>query len=306
MRSSSSRSSSRAACSSNVPDVELQVIGRRLSVDVADAEVRDWITRFWDFPATAAVLDAAFDIRVVVGRSSESPDLVLESPEGTVTLTLTAASSSPDGAEFRCSGALIGLVGEPFRAWRHVYRALAEAMAASGLLLLHTAVVARGGRTLALCAPSGVGKSTTAMIAAARGWTPLAEDIAWLDPVSLIVVGADRHISLREPSLPVLAELHPHVDAVRSGGVKTEVGYDSLGGRCWTATLTDVVDLRRDERVPSAWSDLDRARTVMTLLQATGVPALATNRDSRGAHLAAIASRVRGRRLVIGSTPLPL
>ena len=179
-------------------------------------------------------------------------------------------------------------------------------MSASGVILLHAAVITRGERTMALCAPSGVGKSTTAMAATASGWTPLAEDLAWLDPATLLILGGDRRINLREPSLTILDELHPGIDPGRPGRLKYEVSYDELGGRVWTSTLTDVVDLRRDNGATSAWTDLDRAETVMTLLRSTGAPALAANRDRLSAQLARVAQRLRGSRLVIGSTPLPL
>jgi hypothetical protein len=274
--------------------VELQVLGRHLVVDVDDEQVVEWIGDHWDFPATAQALDAEFTIEVTAGRSSASPDLTVDEPEGVVTLTLTG------------DGAVIGIVGTPFRAWNPLYRTITEAILASGVILLHAAVITRGDRTLALCAPSGVGKSTTAMAAAASGWTPIAEDLAWLDPTTLGIFGGDRRINLREPSLRVLGELHPGIDPGRPGRLKYEVSYDQLGGRVWTSTLTDVVDLRRDLDAASAWTDLDRAETVMTLLRSTGVPALAGNRDRLSATIGSVARQLRGSRLLIGSTPLPL
>jgi hypothetical protein len=159
---------------------------------------------------------------------------------------------------------------------------------------------------MALCAPSGVGKSTTAMAAASSGWTLLAEDLAWLDPTTLLILGGDRHVNLREASLPILSGLHPGIHPGRHGGLKYEVSYDDLGGRTWSSVLTDVVDLRRDDRASSAWTDLGRAEAVMTLLGATGVPALAVNREQRSGQLGSVAERVRASRLLIGSTPLPL
>ena len=135
-------------------------------------------------------------------------------------------------------------------------------------------------------------------------WGPVAD--SRFDPATLLVVGSDRRINLRESSLAVLGQLHPGVDPGRPGGDKYRVDYDQLGGRVWTSTLTDVVDLRRDSGVASAWTELDRAETVMTLLGATGAPALAANRDWLSQQLAAIAPRLRGSRLLIGSTPLPL
>lgn len=274
--------------------MELRVLGRRLVVHVDDDDVLQWIAEYWDFPATSRALDAVFTIEVTTGRSSASPDLTFDDPDGVVTLTLTG------------DGAAIGMIGSPFRAWTQLYQAIAEAMSASGVLLLHAAVINRGERTMALCAPSGVGKSTTAMVAVAHGWSPIAEDLAWLDPITLSILGSDRRINLREPSLEVLNTLHPGIEPIRPAGLKYRVDYDQLGGRIWCSTLTDVVDLRRDKGAESTWTELDRAATVMTLLRSTGAPALAANRDRLGAQLASIAQRVCGSRLLIGSTPLPL
>jgi hypothetical protein len=77
-----------------------------------------------------------------------------------------------------------------------LYLALCESLRASGLLPLHAAVVVRDGRATALCGPSGVGKSTTLLTALHAGWTPLAEDLSWLDPASLTLHGWDRGVRL--------------------------------------------------------------------------------------------------------------
>ncbi|GGQ93249.1 hypothetical protein [Deinococcus ruber] len=79
--------------------------------------------------------------------------------------------------------------------------ALTEAGRASGLLPLHAAVLSRNGRAVAVSGASGTGKSTAALRLMAAGWSLVAEDSAWLDPVTRRVAGADQGIRVFESSL---------------------------------------------------------------------------------------------------------
>ncbi|ULH16065.1 hypothetical protein MF271_05375 [Deinococcus sp. KNUC1210] len=79
--------------------------------------------------------------------------------------------------------------------------ALTEVGRASGLLPLHAAVLSRDGRAVAISGASGAGKSTAALRLMAAGWSLVAEDSAWLDPVTRRVAGADQGIRVFEASL---------------------------------------------------------------------------------------------------------
>jgi ABC-type nitrate/sulfonate/bicarbonate transport system ATPase subunit len=61
--------------------------------------------------------------------------------------------------------------------------------------------VVRDGEATALTAQSGTGKTTTLLRLIAAGWTPLAEDLAWLDPDSLTLYGWDRGIRLWQETI---------------------------------------------------------------------------------------------------------
>ena len=79
--------------------------------------------------------------------------------------------------------------------------ALTEAGRASGLLPLHAAVLVREGRAVAISGVSGAGKSTAALRLMAAGWALVAEDSAWLDPITRRVAGADQGLRVFESSL---------------------------------------------------------------------------------------------------------
>ncbi|WP_424952190.1 hypothetical protein [Deinococcus sp.] len=84
--------------------------------------------------------------------------------------------------------------------------AFTEVQRAAGLLPLHASVLSRGGlsrggQTVAVSGPSGAGKSTAALRLLGRGWQLVAEDWAWLDPVSGQLLGWDSGLRLRPESL---------------------------------------------------------------------------------------------------------
>lgn len=177
-----------------------------------------------------------------------------------------------------------------------LYLALNEALRASGLIPLHAAILTRDGLATALVAPSGTGKSTTLLRAIAAGYTPLAEDLSWLDPETFTIYGWDRGIRLWpatiERLLPQLADAPWTTDA----DGKLFLEYSVLGApRHPMAMLKSVIRLERDRNRPGAESGtlrplcdpaqpsprlapLDPYTAVRTLWEATGVPLLPTTR----------------------------
>ncbi len=73
-------------------------------------------------------------------------------------------------------------------------------------LILHAAVLERGGRALVLPAPPGSGKSTLCAALALSGWRLLSDELALIDPASLHVHAVPRPISLKNVSIEVIRE----------------------------------------------------------------------------------------------------
>lgn len=78
------------------------------------------------------------------------------------------------------------------------------AVRAHQYLLIHAAVLERGGRALLLCGASGAGKSTLCAAAVLRGWRLLSDEITIVRPRDGLVVPLPRPISLKNASIEVI------------------------------------------------------------------------------------------------------
>jgi HprK-related kinase A len=92
-------------------------------------------------------------------------------------------------------------------------------------LLLHSAVVERGGRALLLPGRPGAGKSTLAAGLVLRGWRLLSDEVAIVPPGTTDVVPAPRPVGLKDGSIDVVrrfdggAVLGPSTPGTRKGTV---------------------------------------------------------------------------------------
>lgn len=76
-------------------------------------------------------------------------------------------------------------------------------------LLIHSAVVERGGRAVILPAPPGSGKSTLCAALALRGWRLLSDELTRLDPDTLLAHALARPINLKNASIDVIRRFQP-------------------------------------------------------------------------------------------------
>lgn len=90
-------------------------------------------------------------------------------------------------------------------------------------LIIHAAVVERGGRALVLPAPPGSGKSTLCAALVARGWRLLSDELAMIDADTRDIVPLPRPISLKNDSIAVMANFWPE-------GRMSPVVHDTLKG----------------------------------------------------------------------------
>ena len=81
-------------------------------------------------------------------------------------------------------------------------------------LILHAAVLERGGRALILPAPSGSGKSTLCAGLLFSGWRLLSDELAMICPTEGNLVPNPRPVSLKNESIEVMRRFAP---AVRFG-----------------------------------------------------------------------------------------
>lgn len=79
-------------------------------------------------------------------------------------------------------------------------------------LVLHAAVIERGGRAAILPAPPGSGKSTLTAALVQRGWRLLSDELTLIDPETGLVHGLARPVSLKNSSLPLLRAWAPQAE----------------------------------------------------------------------------------------------
>ena len=95
---------------------------------------------------------------------------------------------------------------------------------------IHGACVARGGRGVLLCGPSGAGKTSLAYFCARQGWTYISDNESWLVRSSEpLLVGNPRRLRFREDASRLFPELNgrqaaPHA----SGKLSIEVAAPDL------------------------------------------------------------------------------
>ncbi len=76
-------------------------------------------------------------------------------------------------------------------------------------LILHAAVLERGGKALVLPAPSGSGKSTLCAALMFHGWRLLSDELAMICPHQVNLVPNPRPVSLKNESIGILSRLVP-------------------------------------------------------------------------------------------------
>jgi HprK-related kinase A len=76
-------------------------------------------------------------------------------------------------------------------------------------LIIHAAVVEKGGRALLLPAPPGSGKSTLCAGLVHRGWRLLSDELALVDMDSGLVRGMARPVNLKNQSINVIRRFAP-------------------------------------------------------------------------------------------------
>ena len=92
-------------------------------------------------------------------------------------------------------------------------------------LIVHAAVLERGGRALILPSPSGSGKSTLcAGLVFGGGWRLLSDELALIDPARGHVVPLPRPVSLKNQSIDVMREFAP-------AALFGEVVHETVKGR---------------------------------------------------------------------------
>jgi hypothetical protein len=112
------------------------------------------------------------------------------------------------------------------------------------VVMVHSALVARGGSGVMLCGPSAAGKSTLAYACARAGWTLLSDDCASLLPDSAerIALGRPRQARFRPDAPQLFPELEGYLVRARpTGKLAFEVDTALLGIRTADRAPVDAI-----------------------------------------------------------------
>jgi hypothetical protein len=153
-------------------------------------------------------------------------------------------------------------------------------------LVIHAAVIARGGLAVVLPAPSGSGKSTLcAGLVYGGGWRLLSDELALVDPASGEVTPLARPVSLKNASIDVIrrfapqAALSPVVHDTQKGSVAhLQAPADSVRRAAEPARPRWVVLPRYEAGAKAVLAPLPRGQAFMQLADS------AFNYDLHGAE----------------------
>ena len=140
-------------------------------------------------------------------------------------------------------------------------------------LVVHAAVLERGGRALILPAPSGSGKSTLCAALAFNGWRLLSDELALLDPVRGTVTAMPRPISLKNQSIDVIRSFAPRAifgpivhETLKGSVAHVRPPADALARSAEVAVPAWIVSPRYVADEDARLEPLPKARAFMTLV----------------------------------------
>lgn len=139
-------------------------------------------------------------------------------------------------------------------------------------LILHSAVLERGGRALILPAPPGSGKSTLCAALMLNGWRLLSDELTLIDLVTGDIEPLPRPVSLKNASIDIIAALAP-------GARFTRPAHDTTKGTISHLRPSADSIARDDEAATPAWLVFPKWQS--------GAPALLTPRPKAQAFMEA-------------------
>lgn len=299
------------------------VLGRALRARRVPPALRAWLDEHWRRPEHA-LPPHPFALSLDCVESGGAP-AALEGQAVRATMPGFELAWRNEGStwEWREGGAGVRLelesAGARIRVWGAaeptpdglvaIHLALCEAVRASGLLPVHGAAAvppgARDGVTTFL-GRSGIGKSTTLLRLMRAGWTPIAEDLCWVEPETLTLYGWDRGVHLWPGTLEAFL---PELDGDRwrpGPDGKLFLAYDDLGAATSRrGTLARLALLARAPADAAGWEPLAAPEAVRALWEAVGVPLSPAARSAAAAWIGSALKRIPVHRLGLGTTALP-
>ena len=141
-------------------------------------------------------------------------------------------------------------------------------------LIVHAAVIEKGGRAVLLPAPPGSGKSTLCAGLVSRGWRLLSDELTLVDPATGMAHGMARPINLKNASIDVIQAFWPDAemtapvhDTAKGTVALVRPPVESVRRVGETALPRWIVFPRWVADAPAEFKALSKARTCLTLAE---------------------------------------
>jgi len=145
---------------------------------------------------------------------------------------------------------------------------------ANQYLILHGAVVEKGGHAIIMAGPPGCGKSTLCAGLVVRGWRLLSDELALITPKDGQLTALPRPVSLKNQSIHVLRDFAPHMtigrecaDTAKGVVAHMKVPGDSVVRAHERAIPTWVIRPRYDRGTPAKLQGRSKAQTFMYVVK---------------------------------------
>jgi len=304
--------------------IELSILGHRCRATNAPPAIEAWLRHCWQSTRPAwsdAAIDATFLTTPPWTRAPTYEDVDITALDGA---TLSWLRHGPRCWSTRnaSAGVELTLFGHRacIRAWDAewsklpradratstllaLHVAMCEALRGRGLVPLHAAVIARGGRATALVGRAGVGKSSTLIAALEAGWAPIAEDFAWLDPVTRQVFAwsGERGVRLRPDGLRRVPSSWSSAAWREERDGKLLLAYNQIPlPRLESAELTRIALIDRDASRATAFEPMSAREAARAFWESAGVPLCRLNREVFARRVPTLISDLEWMRLTLG------
>jgi hypothetical protein len=312
----------------NAPSsIELSILGTRCRATGAPPAIEAWLRHCWQSTRPSrsdAAIEATFSTAPPWRSTPAYGDVEITALDG-VTLSWLRHGARYWSTRNAGAGVELTLFGrracirvwdagwiEPPRADRPtstllaLHVAICEALRARGLVPLHAAVIARDGRATALVGHAGVGKSSTLIAAMEAGWAPIAEDFAWLDPVTRQVFGwsGERGVRLSPDGLRRLSSPWSSAAWREERDGKLLLAYNQIPVpllEC--AQLTRVTLIDRDASTTTRLEPLSTRDAARALWESAGVPLCRISREEFARRVPTLLADLEWTRLALGREP---